>query len=48
VHLGRETEHKVATLVIDPANAKSLLLARRLGFEERGEIEKGLFFARTL
>jgi RimJ/RimL family protein N-acetyltransferase len=35
-HLGRETEHKVATLV------------RRLGFEERGEIEKGLFFARTL
>jgi RimJ/RimL family protein N-acetyltransferase len=36
VHLGRETEHKVATLV------------RRLGFEERGEIEKGLFFARTL
>jgi RimJ/RimL family protein N-acetyltransferase len=48
VHLGRETEHKVATLVIDPANVKSLLLARRLGFEERGEIEKGLFFARSL
>ena len=47
-HLGRETEHEVATLVIDPENVNSLLLARRLGFEERGEIEKGLFFARKI
>ena len=44
-HLGRQTEHEVATLVIDPENVKSVQLARRLGFEERGEIEKGLFFA---
>ena len=47
-HLGRETEHEVATVAIDPENAKSLLLARRLGFEERGEIEQGLFFARKI
>ena len=48
LHLRRETEHKVATLVIDPENVRSLELARRLRFEERSEIEKGLFFARKV
>ena len=48
VHLGRGTEYEFATLVIDPADVRSLALARRLGFEERGEIEKGRFFARKV
>ena len=44
-HLARDTAHTVATLVIHE-NARSLALARRLGFAEEGEIEKGLFFTR--
>jgi RimJ/RimL family protein N-acetyltransferase len=47
-HLRRDTQHTVATLVIDPANDRSLALARRLGFVVRGELEKGLFFARDV
>jgi len=45
-HLRRDTAHAVATLVIDPENARSLALARRLGFGEAGAVEKGLFFTR--
>jgi RimJ/RimL family protein N-acetyltransferase len=48
VHLGRETEHTVATLLIHPENERSLRLARRLGFEPRGEVEGELFFARAV
>jgi RimJ/RimL family protein N-acetyltransferase len=48
LHLRRATQHTVATLVIDPENDRSLRLARRLGFAEKGEFEKGLFFARDL
>jgi RimJ/RimL family protein N-acetyltransferase len=48
LHLGRETEHTIATLVIDPENVRSLRLARRLRFVERGEIEKGVLFAREV
>lgn len=47
-HLARATEHTVATLVIAAGNVRSLRLARRLGFEQRGEVERGLFFARRL
>lgn len=47
-HLDRETDHRVATLLIDPENERSLRLARRLGFDERGEVEKELFFARAV
>jgi len=48
LHLADETEHNVATLLIDPENERSLRLARRLGFAARGEVEGELFFARTV
>lgn len=48
LHLGRATQHTVATLVIDPENARSLALARRLDFVEKGELPRGLFFARDV
>jgi RimJ/RimL family protein N-acetyltransferase len=47
-HLGRHTGHTVATLAIDPENAQSLRLARRLGFAEHGLMEEGLFFVREV
>ena len=47
-HLGRDTEHTVATLLIHPENERSLRLARRLRFAERGEVEGELFFARDV
>ena len=46
LHLSRDTEHSVATLLIDPGNAGSLALARRLGFDEAGEVRGQLFFTR--
>jgi RimJ/RimL family protein N-acetyltransferase len=45
-HLTRDTAHMVATLVIHPENLRSLALARRLGFAEVGEVERGLLFTR--
>lgn len=45
-HLDHETDHTVATLLIHPENAKSLRLARRLGFEAKGEVEGDAFFVR--
>ena len=47
-HLGRATQHTVATLLIHPQNERSLSLARRLGFVKRGEVDGELFFARTV
>jgi RimJ/RimL family protein N-acetyltransferase len=47
-HLSRDTEHTVATLVIDPENARSLALAGRLRFVEKGELDGQLFFARDV
>lgn len=47
VHL-KNTEHTVATLVIHPDNARSLTLARRLGFERAGEVNGDLFFTRDV
>lgn len=47
-HLGQDTQHTVATLLIHPENEQSLRLARRLRFAERGEVEGELFFARDL
>jgi RimJ/RimL family protein N-acetyltransferase len=46
LHLARETEHTVATLLINRENVPSLRLARRLEFEEKGEVEGDLFFVR--
>lgn len=48
LHLRDATPHTVATLVIDPENAASLRLADRLGFVKKGELARGLFFARAL
>jgi RimJ/RimL family protein N-acetyltransferase len=47
-HLSRNTEHTVATLVIRPENTRSLGLAHRLGFVQKGQLEGGLFFARDV
>jgi RimJ/RimL family protein N-acetyltransferase len=47
-HLRRNTEHSVATLVIRPGNTRSLNLAHRLGFVQKGELEAGPFFARDV
>jgi RimJ/RimL family protein N-acetyltransferase len=47
-HLSRNTEHTVATLLIRPENSRSLLLAQRLGFVQKGEMEGGLFLVRDV
>jgi RimJ/RimL family protein N-acetyltransferase len=47
-HLDRETEHTVATLLIDHENVRSLGLARRLGFAAKGEVEGDAFFVRDV
>ena len=47
LHLSR-TPHTVATLVIDRENERSLRLACRLGFVEKRELGKGLFFTRDV
>ena len=44
--LVRELGDLVATLTIDPANERSLALARRCGFEEAGTVGHSLFFRR--
>lgn len=46
--LSRDTEHSVATLLIDPENVGSLALARRLGFTEAGEVKGQRFFTRDV
>lgn len=48
LHLRRATRHTAATLAIEPENVRSLRLARRLGFVEQREFERGIFFVREL
>jgi RimJ/RimL family protein N-acetyltransferase len=48
LHLKRDTEHTVASLLIDAENVRSLALARRLGFTDAGEIKGELFFTRDV
>ena len=48
LHPERETDYAVATLLIDPENARSLSLARRLQFVEKGEVDGQLFLARRI
>ena len=47
-HLQRDTEHTTATLVIHPENVRSLAVARRLGFVQKGEVQGEPFFTRDL
>ena len=47
-HLRRDTEHTVATLLIHPENARSLAVARRLNFVQKGEVDGEPFFTRDL
>jgi RimJ/RimL family protein N-acetyltransferase len=47
-HLSGNTEHAVATLLIHPENDRSLALARRLGFVEKGAVNGEPFLARDL
>ena len=47
-HLAEEGKHETATLLIHPENAPSLALARRLGFEQRGEVNDEPFLVRDL
>jgi len=47
-HLEQGTEYSVATLSIHPENAKSLALARRLGFVESGQVNGNVFFTRDV
>lgn len=47
-HLRRDTKHTAATLLIHPENAPSLAVARRLGFEQKGEVNAEPFFTRDL
>jgi len=47
-HLAHDTDHAVATLLIHPENTRSLALAARLGFVQRGEVHGEPFFRRSL
>jgi RimJ/RimL family protein N-acetyltransferase len=47
-HLAEDSVVEVATLLIDPRNAGSLGVARRAGFEPRGDIDGQLLFARPV
>jgi RimJ/RimL family protein N-acetyltransferase len=47
-HLARDTDHTAATLLIHPENARSLAVARRLGFAQHGEVDGQPFFRRDL
>lgn len=46
--LAAHTDFEAATVLIDPQNVRSLAVARRSGFVERGEIDGQVLLARPL
>ena len=47
-HLATDTEWRVATLLIDPANERSLALARRAGFERVGDLNGNRYWKKPV
>ena len=47
-HLALDTDHRVATLLIDPENEKSLALAARNGFAAHGDLDGNPYFKKAL
>lgn len=47
-HLAEDTEHTVATVLIEAANERSLAVAARAGFERRGTIGTSILLARPV
>jgi len=48
VHLGSNTDHHTATLLIAPDNERSLAVARRARFRQVGDLDGNPYFARTV
>ncbi len=47
-HLAVRTDHRTATVLVDPANARSLALAGRCGFERRGLVRDQMLMVRSV
>ena len=47
-HLRKDTDHPVATLLINPDNTPSLLVAERTGFERAADVDGQTFWRRPV
>ena len=47
-HLAQDTPYETATLLIDPANERSLALARRARFDAHGELDGNHYWKRRV
>jgi RimJ/RimL family protein N-acetyltransferase len=47
-HLALSTDHRIATLLIDPHNSRSLALAKRTGFIRHGDLDGNAYFKRPV
>jgi RimJ/RimL family protein N-acetyltransferase len=47
-HLARDTEHRTATLLIEPENVRSLAVAERARFTSRGFVNGSRYFTRAV